>query len=147
VGIRENILNDIESTLANITTDNGYNNDIGLVSRESENFERFTTNDYPFAIIQWTSEDKDTTGANQQTVISDLEVVIQGGIYATSNRETALNNFLDDLEKALCNDGTRNNNAWYTIPVSIEIFDTPKENVIVFNYTFLIKYDYVYGAP
>lgn len=147
MSIRDNIINNIESTLASITLANGYNNDIGFVTRESEDFERFSTNDYPFAIIQWNNDEKETSGATNQVVLSELTVVIQGGIYATSGRETALNNFLEDIEKALCNDGARGNNAIYTLPVSIEVFDTPKENVIVFNFTFLVEYQYIYGSP
>jgi len=147
MSVRENILNNIESTLASISIANGYNNDIGFVTRESENFEQFETTDYPFAIISWSTDDKETTGVPGQNVVSDLEVIIQGGIYATSSRETALNNFLDDIETALCADGTRGDNAWYTLPVGIEVFMTPKENVIVFNYKFLIRYHYVYGNP
>ena len=145
--VRENILNDIESALVGIKTASGYNNDIGFVTRDTQDFDRISTSDYPFAIIQWTREDKESLGATQQTVVSELEIVIQGGIYATSSKETALNNFLDDIEEALCTDGTRGNNAWYTIPTAIEVFNTPKENVITFNYTFLVKYDYIYGSP
>jgi len=141
------IINDIESTLAGITTASGYNNDIGFVTRESEDFERISTSNYPFAIIQWNTDDKETTGAANQVVISELTVIVQGGIYATSNRETSLISFLEDVEKALCSDGTRGGNAIYTVPVGIEVFDTSKENVIVFNYTFLIEYQYIYGNP
>ena len=147
MGKREDILNNIESTLADITIANGYNNNIGLVTRESEDFERFEKSDYPFAIISWATDDKETSGVPNQNVISELLVTIMGGIYAISSRETVLNNFLDDIEKALCTDGTRGNNAWYTIPVGIEVMFTSKQNVIVFNYRFLIRYHYVYGNP
>ena len=144
---RDDILNNIETVLAGISTSSGYNNDIGFVTRESEDFERFSISDYPFAIIQWDTDEKESEGATGQTIISTLDVIIQGGIYATSSRETALNNFMEDVEKALCADGTRGGYAIYTLPVRIEVFSTPKENVIVFNYTFEIEYQYKYGNP
>ena len=145
--IRDDIIKNIETTLAGISIAGGYNYDIGMVTRESEDFEIFAISDYPFVIIQWSRDEKESEDAVGQHVMSTLSLTIQGGIYASSLRETVLNNFLEDIEKALCVDGTRGGNAIYTEPENIEIFDTPKENEIIFNFQFSVVYQYVYGSP
>lgn len=147
MSIREDIINNIESTLAGITVAGGYNNNIGVVTRESERFEHYSTSEYPIALIVWDSETKEGMDAAYNTVESDLVIIIRGAVYATSAIETALNNFIEDIEKVLAVDTTRNNKAEFTAPMAIEVHLGDREHTLVFDFVFMIRYYYVYGNP
>ena len=145
---RENIINNIETTLAGITIAAGYHNDIAFVTRESERFEHFDEiTNYPVALIVWDSEDKASEEIGWWTIQADLVLIIRGAVYAMSGIETALNNFLEDVERALDVDRTRGGEAAFTYPISISVYSTDKENVLVFDYRYHIRYFYKHGSP
>jgi len=145
---RENIINDIVSALTNIKIVNGYNNDIAVVTREIEQFEHFDiSTEYPVAIVVGGPESKVGKDASYFYLESDLNITIRGAVYALTDLETALNNFLEDVEKALCADDTRGGNAAFTAPLSITIYSSDKEHILVFDYVFLIRYYYPFGSP
>ena len=147
--IREDILDNIVSTLKDIQKSNGYNTNIGLVTREPHNWNNLQPKDYPAAIILWRTDEKETEtiSGSGQYVISHLNVVIRGAIYAKNNIEEALNDFAEDIEKVMCVDEKRNNYANYTIPVRITVYEGEDSYFIIFDYEFLVGYHYVYGSP
>ena len=144
---RETILNHVVTTLVAITVAGGYNNDIRFVTRESVQWERFNRQDYPLVIVAWTFETPEIPGATHQSVVMDLTVTIRCVVYATADLETELNKFLDDVEKALCADGTRGGSAWSTLPDAKEVLMTENEAIIVCDFDFIVRYEYVYGTP
>jgi len=147
VATRETILNHVVQTLASISKASGYNNDIRFVTRESVQWERFNKQDYPLAIVSWTSEVPAIEGAAGQSVVMDLTVTMRCVVYAETELETELNKFLDDVETALCVDGTRGGTAWSTLPDVKEVLLTENEAIIVCDFDFIIRYEYVYGTP
>lgn len=147
MAIREAILNDIETTLAAVSVATGFNNDIGIVTRESENIEHYDITDYPLAIITWSDEEKEGEDVGYDCVEAFLTVTIRGAVHATSAIETTLNLFLDDIEKALATDPERSNNADLTAPISIKVMLGEREHTLVFDFAFLVKYSYARANP
>ena len=144
---RETILNHVVQALAAISIAGGYNNDVRFVTRESVQWEHYNRQDYPLAIVVWTLETPAIEGATGQSVVMDLTVTMRCVVYAEVDLETELNKFLDDVEKALCTDGTRGGAAWSTLPDAKEVLLTENEAIIVCDYDFIIRYEYVYGTP
>lgn len=146
---REDILDNIVTTLNNITKANSYNNDIGLATREPNDWNKLLPNQKPAAIVLWSSDEKDTETIpmSGQYVLSTLNVVIRGIVYAKSDIEGALNDFAEDIEKVMAADETRGTYANYTIPRLITVFQGEDSYNIVFDYEFTIGYHYVYGTP
>lgn len=144
---RELILNDIETTLAAISVVGGFNYDIGVVTRESENIEHYDITDYPLAIISWNSEEKEGADVRWDCVEAFFTVIIRGAVYATSGIETVLNKFLDDIEVALVTDPERSGTADGTAPIGITVYQGPREHTLVFDFAFLLKYSYARGNP
>jgi hypothetical protein len=147
VAIRESILNNIVTTLKTISVVNGYNNDVGLVSREPFNWSTIQPKDFPAVFAGWTPEDKDATGLQGQHILADLTVTISGVVWAESDLETKLNNFLDDVERAMCADTDRGGYAEYTDPISIRVMRTELVSFVLFDFRFRIEYQYLYGSP
>ena len=146
---RENILDNIVTTLKTIKTTNGYNNNIGLVTREPNDWNKLQPNQKPAAMVTWSSDEKDTetiTGSGQY-VLSSLNVVIRGVVYSKTGIEEKLNEFAEDIEVAMAADEYRGGYANYTIPKSITVYQGEDSYNIVFDYEFLIGYHYIYGSP
>jgi len=144
---RELILNDIETSLAAIKVVGGFNNNIGVVTRESENIEHYDITDYPLAIISWSDEDKEGEDVGFDCIEAFLTITIRGAVYATATIETVLNLFLDDIEVALVTDPERSGTADLTAPIAIRVYQGPREHTLVFDFTFLLKYSYARGVP
>jgi len=146
---RESILDNIVTTLKTITTANGYNNNIGLVTREASDWSKLLPNQKPATIVLWSSDEKDTETIPMagQYVLSSLNVVIRGIVYAKSDIEGALNDFAEDIEKVMAVDETRGTYANYTIPRLITVFQGEDSYNIVFDYEFMVGYHYIYGTP
>jgi hypothetical protein len=147
VGIRENILNNVVMTLKTITVANGYENDIGLVSRDVFNWTKVQPKDFPAVFVGWTPEDKDATGLQGQHILADLTVTISGVVWAENDLETKLNTFISDVEKAMCADTDRGDYAEYTEPLTIRIMRTELVTFVLFDFSFRIVYQYLYGSP
>jgi hypothetical protein len=147
VAIRENILSNVVTTLKTITIANGYNNDIGLVSREPFDWNNILPKDFPAALVVWKKEDKDATGLQGQHILADMTVTIRGVVWAAQELETALNNFLNDVEKAMCVDTDRGGYGEYTEPLTITVFQTELISYAIFDFDFRVVYQYLYGSP
>jgi len=146
---RENILDNIVTTLKGIKISAGYNNTVGLVTREPNDWNRLQPNQKPAIIVTWSSDEKDTETitASGQYVISSLNVVIRGIVYAKTDIEGKLNDFAEDIEKILAVDEYRGTYANYTIPRVITVYQGEDSYNIVFDFEFLVGYHYVYGSP
>lgn len=148
---RESILDNIETVLDTITTANGYNNDIGLATRETTDWMRLQPKQIPAAIIQWTKDEREPRDVQGHYLISTLTVVIRGVIAkvrASDDMEQKVNEFSEDIEKALAVDGTRGGHAMHTNPADAKMYNLPPEsNRAVFDATFIIKYQYSSGSP
>jgi len=148
VAIRESILNNIVTTLKTISVVNGYNNDVGLVTRESFNWNNLLPKDFPAALVVWKRETKDATGMQGQHILADMVVVIRGVVNAPKYElETALNKFLNDIETAICVDTTRGGLCEYTDPLAITVFQTELIDFALFDFEFTVEYQYLYGSP
>jgi len=147
VAIRENILSNIVTTLKTITIANGYNYDIGLVSREPFNWNNMKPQDYPAALVVWKREAKDATGLQGQHVLADMTVTVRGVVWANTELETALNNFLNDVEKVMCVDTDRGGYGEYTEPLAITVFQTELIDFAIFDFDFRVVYQHLYGSP
>ena len=145
--VRETIVDDIVTTLGTIATSSGYNNDIGLVTRKQLNWGQLKPNQLPAAMVVWVTDEKESDGANYQHIWSTLRVVIRGEVYAKTDLEGALNDFTEDIEKAMTVDGTRSNNAVYTIPVRVQAYEIMNDYYQLFDFEFDVVYQYIYGTP
>jgi hypothetical protein len=70
-------------------------------------------------------------------------------VQATSDIETVANNFLDDIETALCAEDSRrrDDNAEDTLPQAVRMYDGKDDDIQIFDFDFLIWYNYLYGSP
>lgn len=145
---REAILANVKTTLEGITTESGYNNDIGLVSREVKDWANIRGRDsYPAIFVSWSIDDKEPETVADQYILSRLNVVLRGVYQADSGLETGLNDFLEDIEKAMCADQKRGGNAEYTVPSRATVYKGEDSTVLIFDFEFEILYVYVYGSP
>jgi len=149
MSIRENILDNIVATLKGIKRSDDYNNDIGLVTREVNDWNKLLPNQKPAAMVFWTSDEKETEtiSLSGQYVLSALNVVIRGVVYAKTDLEGELNEFAEDIETILAVDEERSSYANYTIPRRITVYQGEDSYNIIFDYEFVIGYHYVYGSP
>ncbi len=146
---REDILDNVETVLKTITLANSYNNDIGKVSRDISNWTNIQAKDFPFAIIYWKGNALEGTGATNQYIDSDFTVTIGGGISSKHEAVQELNDFLEDIEKAMCNNSSTvlGDNTGYVVPQSIEPFYSERTEMITFEFDFTVNYWYVYATP
>ena len=142
--IRENILDNVVTTLGNIATASGYNNDIGLATRDALRWASLKPDELPAAIVVTISDEKESTGATGQTVLSTLIIRIRGVI--TGTEETA-NLFSQDIEKIMAVDGTRGGYAIYTFPLGDRIYQGADDYVLEFDSEYEILYQYKFGNP
>lgn len=147
MAIRESILTNIVTTLKTIAISGGYHNDIGLVTREPFNWTTLKPKDFPAALVIWKLEDKDATGLEGRHVLASMTVVIRGVVYAETNLETAINYFLEDIEKVMCLDTDRGTYAEYTDPSRITVYQTEQIKFAIFDFDFTVVYQHLYGSP
>ena len=148
MSIREEVLNNIEETLAGITIANGYNTDLTTVTQSIENIDKFEVSEFPVAIISYENDDKDTEDIAPDYLGSVLTALIACGIYSTDDKLSILEKLLVDIEKAMCLDQTRGGIAAYTIPSDITLYaNLEKENFLYATVKFLIRYYYRFGNP
>jgi len=146
--VRERILDNIETTLKGIKTVDGYNENVGLVTREIYNWTNLSPRDKPAVIIQWVQDDKSNDiNIEGQHILSFLRVRIRGVYYSKTDLEGKLNDFLEDIEKIMSADQTRGGYANYTSPDVINTYQSESEFNVIFDFDFVIQYVYVYGSP
>lgn len=112
--IRENILEDIRTTLADITTANGFNNTIVSVQRWLQRGNDITL--VPCIVISSGPEDKQPAPNPLMTckLAIYLDVYTRQAESDTQATETILHSLLGDIEKALMADYTRSGLAQET---------------------------------
>lgn len=149
MAIRENIIDNIVTTLGTITVANGYNNDIVTVTREPNDWTTLNPGKCPAAMVLWSYDERERgeTPMSGQHLLSELHVVMRGVVYAKSGIEEALNAFEEDIEKAMCVDDSRGGYAEYTIPARTTVFASTDAYYIEFEFEFVIVYQYIYGSP
>jgi len=147
MSVRENILDNIVTTLKGINQNDDYNENVGLVTREPNNWNKLLPKDKPAIMVLWRNDEKEEETIAGQYILSKLNVVLRGVYYAKDDIEGKLNDFLEDIEKIMCVDGSRGAYAEYTVPRAIMVFQGEDSYNIIFDFDFTILYTYVYGAP
>jgi len=147
MAVRETILDNVVITLKTITLVNSYNNNIGLVTRERFNWNSLKPKDFPAALVTWMGDDKEEIGISGQNILSKINLIIRGVVYAQKNLENEINQFADDIEISLCVDTYRGGNAEYTTPRGITVYQAEKIDFAIFDSRFEILYQYIYGSP
>lgn len=152
MGKREDILDNIVTTLEGISVSGGYNYNVGLATRETTDWMRLKNEQLPAAVIQWTEDEREVRPLQGEYLLSTLTVTIRGVVDASphinENIDEVVNKWSEDIEKALAVDGTRDSNAMYTNPTLLRAYDLPPETRReVFDFTFTIMYNYLEGAP
>lgn len=121
--VRENILENIRTTLTGITIANGYENTLASVQRWRQDGNQ--TAEIPFAIVKSLPENK-TVGPNPMVTCRLtvwVLVATRQDEDAVGSTETVLNSLTTDVEKALMVDVTRGGQARDTNILGIEPFD------------------------
>ena len=146
--VRKSILENVVTTLKTITTANGYHTNIGTVTRKMSNWTKLRPEDYPAAIPFWNIADYDTQGVTNSYNIVVMTLTVRGSYRDTlDNILDNVEYYIDDIEKAMCVDGTRGGYADYTIPAQIKPFFAEPYTIFEFDYSFTVMYDTVYGTP
>ncbi len=117
---RTSILSNLATTLATVTTGNGYNTTVVTVEAEAK-----TWADVPTALKPWigyvpSAESLEYLPGNQIRVVLPVEVICHISAATNSARSTALNNLLDDVIAVLSVDTTRNAKAISTTVVRVD---------------------------
>lgn len=122
--IREYILQNIKSTLEQVTEANGYNNTIASVQRFMQNGNTFES--IPCVVIAEAPETKRPEPNPNFTCLLTVDILIytRQEESDTTATGTILNSLLADVEKALMVDVTRGGYAHDTNITSNEPFDT-----------------------
>jgi len=144
---REAILVNTVTTLGNITVPGGYNNNIGLVTREPKDWVNLKPSELPAAWALWAPDVRESKDVQGHNILSTLTLRIRGIVYAKTALETELNKFTEDVEKAMMVDETRGGNAMYTNPGTVTPFRGPTQYHLIFDFDFEVKYQYLRGSP
>jgi len=144
---REAILANTVTTLKGITTIGGYNNNIGLATREPTDWMKVDPRELPAAWVLWAPDIRESKDVQGHNILSTLTLMIRGIVYAKKDLETELNKFIEDIEKVMMMDGTRGGNAMYTNPGTVTPYRGPTQYHIVFDFDFEVKYQYLKGSP
>ena len=142
---RLNIILNRQAALETITVAGGYNYDIDTVTRELKHFRDL--DGYPSVVIINAGETREGIEVGYNNIVADLVIRVRGIIKVSSDIETVLDNFLEDVEKAMCNDITCGNYANYIAPSDIRIYEASSDDIKIFDYDFVVNYQYLYGAP
>lgn len=143
---RENIIANRVTALETIKVANSYNYDIDTVTRELKHFRDL--NGYPSAVIVNAGETKDADDLHFKNIIAKLTIRVRGIVKAEADIETVANNFLEDIEKAMCNDITCGANANYIAPSDIRMYNAvAMDEIMIFDVDFIANYQYLYGSP
>lgn len=147
--IIDSILDNMADTLALMSTATGYHSNIGLATREGIDWPALQLEDFPAAMVFNIVERDDETGATEQNVEAKVTVIVRGGIYTTveADRKTAINNFMQDIEKIIMVDGTRGGHALSTVIKEKLPYNDEIQYVGVFDITFEVTYLYKHGQP
>ena len=144
---RENIIADIVTTLETITKANSYTYDINTVTRDVKHFREL--NGFPSILVLNGGQAYEPEDVGAGYLRSKLIVRLRGMVQATSDIETVANNFLDDIETALCASTSRRRGDYAedTLPLTVRMYDGKDDDIQIFDFDFEIWYNYLYGSP
>jgi len=144
---RESIIANIVTTLNTITVLNEYHYDINTVTREIKHFRDLDS--YPSALVVNAGEERESKSLSGGHVRSLLTVRIRGIVKADEEIETAANNFLDDIETALCSADSRRRGGYAedTWPSKIYMYSGTSDDIQIFDLDVEMWYNYLYGSP
>jgi len=144
---RENIIANRKTTLETITVANEYHYDVHTVTREIKHFRDL--DGYPSILILNGGQAYEPEDVGAAYLRSNLIIRLRGIVKADSNIETVANYFLSDIETALCAEDARRcgNYAEDTLPQSVRMYDGKSDDIQIFDFDFLIWYNYLYGSP
>lgn len=148
VSVRENLLENIKTTLEGITKANGYDYDIASVQRWKQHGNDFISQ--PVIIICAGNEEKEATPSSLVTCNLKvyLDVYVRQEEDATEPTDTLLNEILRDIEVALSADYTRGGYAHETRVTNIFPFVTSEEAPHAgFTIEVTVLYQHDYGDP
>jgi hypothetical protein len=150
MSVREDIVSNVVSTLQGISAASGYNNTLAStqVTRDVQNFRDNDGYDRKLVVMA-VNEEQNWVDIGGNYMEARLTVRVEGRVRATSNIETEINQLIDDVETALCADGTRGSldGVHYTAPAGITYFQGVSDDELIFRYDFEVEYDYIYGSP
>tara|TARA_R110000824_G_C15230416_1_gene678495 strand:+ start:1178 stop:1633 length:456 start_codon:yes stop_codon:yes gene_type:complete len=118
---RTSILSNVATTLATITTGNGYNTTVETVENEAKTWADVPDSQKPWVGYVPTSETLEYLPGNQIRVVLPIDIICHVVGQTASSRSTLLNNLLDDVIAALSVDTTR---ASYAISTTVANVDT-----------------------
>lgn len=123
---RKRILDNIVSTVAAITTGGGYNSSVGECKRGFKHFNAVPEDKFPAAYLAGADEKR--VNSAQRTFTSDIEaslvLYVKGADAGDPEAlEQALDNFIEDVTKALMVDVTR---GGYAVTTELGDIDTDK---------------------
>ena len=145
VSVRDDIINNIKTTLQTITIANGYNQDVALVS--TENFmlpEQLTVEEVPALYIIDDDEDKSAADGDVDSLWCTLNITIEGILKKINDADPVQERrrkLQSDVEKALMVDETRGQYAEFT---KVKRITTDKAllepDFTMFNLEFSVEY-------
>jgi len=152
------IADDIVTALGNIangsaTTPGRYWFNIGLATRDWNDFNSIKPNEFPGAIVYF--KGSNPTELNDQmtyqTSLNDSVFSIRGVVKvlpnATAELEKQLLRFKKDVEAAVLASPTRSGLAVFTLFVSDQVYNNEADYTMFFDMDFLIRFQYKYGDP
>ena len=142
---RLDIVKNRKTALETILVANGYNYDIGEATRELKHFRDLDA--YPSVVIINAGETREGIDVGYNTVVANLVIRVRGIVKASADIEEVLDNFLEDVEKAMCNDITCGGYANYIAPSDIRIYEASADDIKIFDMDFIVSYQYIYGNP
>ncbi|MCP4601644.1 MAG: hypothetical protein GY847_14215 [Proteobacteria bacterium] len=143
--IKEQIIQNVLTTLATITTGNGYAQSVGTVAREGT---ISGIAKWPALLVEDQNETIDTTVTMSWTH-AELPIVIDIFTGGSETPETTASYLEADIHKALLVDHTRGGLAIDTLPISAELMSADKKAKPTSGTQvgFTINYRYAYGDP
>lgn len=143
----ESILENLADVMGEISTATGYHNNIALSTREAKDWPNLSPNEYPAAMPFSITESDVDNGATEQNVLAEAQITIRGAIYAETNIETAISNFIQDIERCIMVDGTRGGVAVSTVAKGKVIYENEKTYTRIFDLNIVVTYQYKHGNP
>ena len=147
---RQDIRTAIISRLNGITIANGFNNDIGLVSRQLKGHEAVTPDLFPAAFV--VNEDEKKVDGDVDDLENSLQVQITCYVQDDEDTTNKLDLFLEDIEKAICPNtdrdlGDSSLEIINILPLDIKTDKGVFTPIGIADFTFQIKYLQRYGTP
>lgn len=148
ISLRDDLVNEIKSTLETITTGNGYNLTVNLVTEDLKDL--YEENEDNFPVLYVTDGLEDSEDKDVDAIQNDLNILIIGYVKEPVNDVSTaplLRKLMADVEKCLCADRGRNGIAFQTLITAKSTDEGTLMPFGVMNMNFIIKYNQAYGDP